>query len=591
MIQLNANRKAAEFGGSRRSPESLKLNKKRIGIPIMTNGGMEKKIDPCKSRRLVTLLPGQICLLLMLIAAIPSSSALTLNQVDGVWGNPTPDDAECYLVGNSATIGDENIVGYGDPSGDNDCPDTWPNLGVGWQSGFGFNGVEEKTILPGAAFSLGTFRHRNNPISASPVLTAAELDITLDIEGAIVCESEPPESIVPSFTYTMNLDETSNSGTCPPSGGCCPGETNCCDYGWYRNSQGNWVQGWHCDGTCTVTCSSQTPAEYRCCGESGALPECPSNPCAYSPCNSPCPDMVDWEDPVSGVTFCIGDDEYTLEIIGFIPGTSCPDGLEIDPSDIVNQFVTQESTNNQACLYGRLTGNSPRINIEKWTNGIDVESEDDEDLPVIHKGCPVTWTYYVTNTGNIPLTNVVVTDDQLAVNPQYQSGDVGNDGIIGLTGETWVFTAPPSGAPVYAACDDYTNEATVTAYKVGYPFTSENQVTDSDPSWYHGGCADAGDDISVCEDVNDIKAVTVTGEGTGDPDDTYVWTTSGTGSFLDATLLTTEYTPSLADITAGSVTLTLTPNSECSGDSSSDSMTLTIFTQPLPAIEVTFPHI
>jgi hypothetical protein len=39
---------------------------------------------------------------------------------------------------------------------------------------------------------------------------------------------------------------------------------------------------------------------------------------------------------------------------------------------------------------------------------------------------------------------------------------------------------------------------------------------------------------------------------------TNTWTTNGTGTFADATSLGTTYTPSAADITAGTVTLTLT---------------------------------
>jgi len=50
----------------------------------------------------------------------------------------------------------------------------------------------------------------------------------------------------------------------------------------------------------------------------------------------------------------------------------------------------------------------PSIQIEKATNG---EYADTPTGPVLNSGDLVTWTYVVTNTGNVPLSNVYVTDD------------------------------------------------------------------------------------------------------------------------------------------------------------------------------------
>jgi uncharacterized repeat protein (TIGR01451 family) len=44
------------------------------------------------------------------------------------------------------------------------------------------------------------------------------------------------------------------------------------------------------------------------------------------------------------------------------------------------------------------------ITIDKTTNG--------SDGPTILIGQPISWTYVVTNTGNVDLTDVSVTDDQ-----------------------------------------------------------------------------------------------------------------------------------------------------------------------------------
>ena len=62
------------------------------------------------------------------------------------------------------------------------------------------------------------------------------------------------------------------------------------------------------------------------------------------------------------------------------------------------------------------------------------------------------------------------------------------------------------------------------------------------------------------------------------------WTTSGTGTFTDPNILLAEYTPSTADIEAGSVTLSLEAMGSGSCPSATDSMILTITPQIDPLI-------
>ena len=54
------------------------------------------------------------------------------------------------------------------------------------------------------------------------------------------------------------------------------------------------------------------------------------------------------------------------------------------------------------------------LDVQKSTNGIDADVGPGPQVPV---GDPVTWTYVVTNPGNVPIADVAVADDQAGVNP------------------------------------------------------------------------------------------------------------------------------------------------------------------------------
>jgi hypothetical protein len=116
-------------------------------------------------------------------------------------------------------------------------------------------------------------------------------------------------------------------------------------------------------------------------------------------------------------------------------------------------------------------GSAPGINIVKFTNGDDANSPPGPIVPV---DSTVTWTYVVTNTGNVPLDNVVVTDDHLGAVSSF-TGDTNGNGLLDLT-ETWTYTQ--SGT---ATAGQYSNVGTATGESpIGQP------VSDDDPSHYNG---------------------------------------------------------------------------------------------------------
>jgi hypothetical protein len=119
-------------------------------------------------------------------------------------------------------------------------------------------------------------------------------------------------------------------------------------------------------------------------------------------------------------------------------------------------------------------GASPSIKIDKVTKSTPVQG----DGLLIPQGSAISWIYTVINTGNVPLSNVQVTDNKGVV-PVYQSGDTNQDGKLDLT-ESWVYSANGTailgsyqniGTVQGSYTDDLTNPATPTA---------------SDPSSYTG---------------------------------------------------------------------------------------------------------
>ncbi len=105
------------------------------------------------------------------------------------------------------------------------------------------------------------------------------------------------------------------------------------------------------------------------------------------------------------------------------------------------------------------------IRIEKATNGEDADRPPGPSIPV---GDPVEWTYVVTNTGDVPLSEVTVTDDQ--------GVDVDCPGDALEPGESMTCTG--SGV---AEEGQYSNVGTAEAVA-----SEGDEVGDEDPSHYFG---------------------------------------------------------------------------------------------------------
>jgi uncharacterized repeat protein (TIGR01451 family) len=120
----------------------------------------------------------------------------------------------------------------------------------------------------------------------------------------------------------------------------------------------------------------------------------------------------------------------------------------------------------------------PSLDIEKASNG------QDADLPTgpfAVTGSTVTWTYVVTNTGHVAVSNVTVTDVP-APNPApaYVSGDADTDSVLD-PGEVWTYQA--SGT---ATDGQFRNDASAAGTWLDSTGTPRRQTFDTDSSHYYG---------------------------------------------------------------------------------------------------------
>ncbi|HOW26109.1 MAG TPA: gliding motility-associated C-terminal domain-containing protein [Bacteroidales bacterium] len=154
---------------------------------------------------------------------------------------------------------------------------------------------------------------------------------------------------------------------------------------------------------------------------------------------------------------------------------------------------------------------------------------------------------------------------------------VNDSSIVWTTSGTGTFSDTSSLTTVYTPSQEDINAGSVLLTLTAYGNGSCPDASDSMTlTIIMAATADAGDDAAVCEgDSFWLSAASA---------NNYIsllWTTSGTGSFDDDQLLNPTYTPGSADVTAGSVQLTLTAASSGSCPPAVSGMTLTITGAPV----------
>lgn len=150
------------------------------------------------------------------------------------------------------------------------------------------------------------------------------------------------------------------------------------------------------------------------------LDETPNTPgtCVY-PGTTVCPDKVTWANIATPTTFTWCGSTYTLILDGFDP--TCTGG---DP--VITEFITEESTNNLACVYARIVECVVTIDANPSPEGICPPLDSTASFTVEATGPALTYQWYKeAGTTDIKLTNTApysgVTTPTLTINPATSS--------------------------------------------------------------------------------------------------------------------------------------------------------------------------
>jgi hypothetical protein len=208
-------------------------------------------------------------------------------------------------------------------------------------------------------------------------------------------------------------------------------------------------------------------------------------------------------------------------------------GTPLDSNGVVIAGVTNATDWDPSNHFGAAAG----INVVKSTNGQDANTATG---PLLAVGSTATFTYVVTNTGNVALGSVVVRDDNGTpgntaddFDATFQSGDTNINGRLDTT-EAWTYQATRT-----VTLGQYTNIGTATGNPVdetGADITGLVDVFDTDPSNHLGVTAG----INIVKSTNGVDANTTTGPllAVGSTATfTYVVTNSGTTALASVTIV------------------------------------------------------
>jgi hypothetical protein len=152
---------------------------------------------------------------------------------------------------------------------------------------------------------------------------------------------------------------------------------------------------------------------------------------------------------------------------------------ETGKTAILGQYSNIATVTGQDEFGGTLTASDPAnyvglpaaMRLVKLVNGQDANTAPG---PLVPTGCPVAFTYLLTNTGQLPLTSVTLVDDNATPGnpgddfaPTFTGGDTNGNGVLD-PGETWTYSASRT-----AVAGQHTNTASASAIPIadGTPVT------------------------------------------------------------------------------------------------------------------------
>ena len=195
-------------------------------------------------------------------------------------------------------------------------------------------------------------------------------------------------------------------------------------------------------------------------------------------------------------------------------------------------------------------------------------------------GCKDTMTH-VVNIQGLPIANAGNDTVSCTNNSTINLGGT----ILNAGGGQWYasgsfspneFTLNPTYTPTAAAVSNGSDTLMlVTTSNALCPADTDQVII----SFYAGPTVNAGGDLSVCKDTVSIPVcATITVASGG------MWQTTGTGTFVNAASTCTNYIPSSADTTAGTVIVYITSTGNGNCLASRDSVTITFTSTPYATI-------